>query len=93
MTDIKDIKSILYTEKTLNMQDRSIVVFKTSTNMTKNRLKVILKDFLKVDALKINSLRVKPKKMKFKGIVGHKSGYKKFYVQIPENANIGEIEA
>ena len=39
MADITDIKTILYTEKTLGLQEKGVVVIQTSLNMTKNRLK------------------------------------------------------
>ncbi len=36
MADITDIKSILYTEKTLGLQEEGVIVVQTSTRMTKN---------------------------------------------------------
>ena len=41
MADITDIKTILYTEKTLGLQEQGVVVIQTSPKMTKNRLKEI----------------------------------------------------
>ena len=43
MADITDIKTILYTEKSLNLQENGVVVIQTSPKMTKNSLKAVLK--------------------------------------------------
>ena len=36
MADITDIKTILYTEKSLGLQENGVVVIQTSTSVTKN---------------------------------------------------------
>lgn len=46
MADITDIKTILYTEKSLNLQEQGVVVIQTSPKMTKTGLKVVLKSIL-----------------------------------------------
>ena len=45
MADITDIKSIVYTEKTIELQENGVIVVQTSTRMTKNGLKEVLTDF------------------------------------------------
>ncbi len=35
MADITDIKAIVYTEKTLNLQEDAVIVVQTTTRMTK----------------------------------------------------------
>ncbi len=57
MADITDIKSILYTEKTLGLQEKGVVVVQTSTRMTKNSLKSVFREYFGVTPSKINSLR------------------------------------
>ena len=52
MADITDIKTILYTEKTLGLQEQGVVVIQTSPKMTKNRLKEILKEYFGVTPLR-----------------------------------------
>ncbi len=39
MADITDIKSILYTEKTIELQENGVIVLQTSPRMTKTGLK------------------------------------------------------
>ena len=46
MADITDIKSIIYTEKTLAMQEDNIVVVQTSTRMSKTGLKEVFREYL-----------------------------------------------
>ncbi|MEE6530747.1 hypothetical protein VWM68_10260, partial [Campylobacter coli] len=46
-----DIKTILYTEKSLNLQEQGVVVIQTSPKMTKTGLKAVLKEyFVKIKA-------------------------------------------
>ena len=44
MADITDIKSIVYTEKTIELQENGVIVVQTSTRMTKNSLKEVFKE-------------------------------------------------
>ncbi len=93
MADITDIKAILYTEKSLSLQENGTVVIQTSTRMTKNGLKEVLREYFGFTPLKINSMRVLGKVKRFKGIAGKRSDSKKFYVQLPEGAKLENLEA
>jgi len=92
MADITDIKAILYTEKSLALQEDGVVVIQTSNRMTKNGLKEVLREYFGFIPLKVNSLRQEGKAKKFKGIAGKRDSYKKFYVKLPEGANIESLE-
>ena len=93
MADITDIKTILYTEKSLNLQEKGIVVIQTSPKMTKNSLKAVLKEYFGVNAQSINSLRVNGKVKRFRGRLGVRNDYKKFYVKLPEGVSLENAEA
>lgn len=93
MADITDIKSILYTEKSLNLQEQGIVVIQTSTRMTKNSLKAVLKEYFGVTAQSVNSLRVNGKVKRFRNRLGQRNDSKKFYVKLPEGVSLGTTEA
>lgn len=93
MADITDIKSILYTEKSLNLQEQGVVVIQTSPKMTKNSLKAVLKEYFGVNAEKINSLRMDGKVKRFRGRIGQRNDYKKFYVKLPEGVSLESKEA
>lgn len=102
MADITDIKSILYTEKSLSLQESGVLVVQTSTRVTKNQLKEVFREYFGVVPVKINSLRqdgkVKrcPRRKSDSGtqkFYGQRSSYKKFYVKIPEGAKIDSLTA
>ena len=91
MADITDIKSIVYTEKALNLQEEGYLVVQTTPKVTKNQLKQIFKEYFGITPLKINSLRQKGKVKRFRGIEGKRNDYKKFYVKLPEDAKLESL--
>lgn len=93
MADITDIKTILYTEKTLGLRENGVAVIQTSTRMTKNSLKAVLKEYFGVTPQKINSMRVDGKVKRFKGRIGARNDVKKFYVKLPDGVSLENLEA
>ncbi len=93
MADITDIKSILYTEKTIDLQENGVVVVQTSPKMTKNGLKEVFKEYFGVTPKNINSLRQSGKVKRFRGRLGKRADFKKFYVTLPEGAEIANLSA
>jgi len=93
MADITDIKTILYTEKSLGLQENGVVVIQTSPSVTKNVLKSVLKNYFGITPLKINSLRQDGKLKRFKGRTGVRNDVKKFYVKLPEGVSLESVEA
>jgi large subunit ribosomal protein L23 len=91
MADITDIRAILYTEKTLAMQEDGVIVVQTSPRMTKNGLKAVFKEYFGINPLRVNSMRVNAKVKRFKGIEGKRPDSKKFYVTLPEDAKIDSL--
>lgn len=93
MADITDIKTIIYTEKTLGLGEQGVVVIQTSPKVTKNGLKEVLKEYFGVTPLRINSLRIDGKVKRFRGRVGVRDDIKKFYVKLPEGVSLENQEA
>mgnify|MGYP001347609936 FL=1 len=93
MADITDIKTILYTEKTIELQEKGVIVVQTSPKMTKNGLKEVFKEYFGVTPKNINSLRQTGKSKRFRGVAGKRSDFKKFYVTLPEGAQIANLSA
>jgi len=91
MADITDIKSIVYTEKALDLQEQGYLVVQTTPKVTKNQLKQIFKEYFGVTPIKVNSLRQKGKVKRFRGIEGKRADYKKFYVKLPEDAKLESL--
>ena len=91
MADITDIKSILYTEKTLGMQEDGVIVVQTSTRMTKTGLKEVFREYFGIVPSRVNSLNQNGKTKMFRGIKGKRNNFKKFYVTLPEGAQIESL--
>jgi len=91
MADITDIKSIIYTEKTLALQESGVVVVQTSPRVTKNGLKEIFREYFGVKPLSVNSLNQSGKTKRFRGVSGKQKDFKKFYVRLPEDAKIESL--
>jgi len=91
MADITDIKAIMYTEKSLALQEDGVIVVQTTPRMTKNGLKEVFREFFNINPLKVNSMRVNGKVKRFKGIEGKRPDTKKFYVTLPEDAKIESL--
>jgi large subunit ribosomal protein L23 len=91
MADITDIKAILYTEKSIDLQEDGVIVVQTSPRMTKNGLKEVFKEYFGISPLKINSLRMTGKTKKFRGMTGKREDFKKFYVTLPEGSQIESL--
>ncbi|CAA6802669.1 MAG: LSU ribosomal protein L23p (L23Ae) [uncultured Campylobacterales bacterium] len=92
MANITDIKSILYTEKSLSLQENGTVVIQTAPKVTKNQLKEILKTCFGFVPLKVNSANQAGKVKNFRGKAGKRADYKKFYVKLPEGAKLESLE-
>ncbi|MBU0719725.1 50S ribosomal protein L23 [bacterium] len=91
MADITDIKSILYTEKTLGMQEDGIIVVQTSPRMSKTGLKEVFREYFGIIPTRINSLNQSGKVKRFRGVAGKQNDFKKFYVKLPEGAQIESL--
>jgi len=91
MADITDIKSILYTEKTLGMQEDGIIVVQTSPRMSKTGLKEVFREYFGIIPTRINSLNQSGKIKKFRGVAGKQNDFNKFYVKLPEGAQIESL--
>lgn len=88
MADITDIKSILYTEKSLSLQESGVLVVQTATSVSKNQLKEIFKEYFGITPVRINSLKQEGKVKRFRGKIGQRASFKKFYVKVPEGAKL-----
>ena len=93
MADITDIKTIIYTEKTLGLQEQGDDVNQTSPRVTKNSLKAVLQEYFGVTPVRVNSLRISGKVKRFRGRVGQRDEIKKFYVKLPEGVSLESTEA
>lgn len=91
MADITDIKSILHTEKTLGLQEEGVIVVQTSLRMTKNALKEVFREYFGIVPARVNSLNQSGKVKRFRGLAGKQNDFKKFYVKLPDGAQIDSL--
>jgi large subunit ribosomal protein L23 len=91
MADITDIKSIIYTEKTLGMQEAGVIVVQTSPRVTKTGLKEVFREYFGIVPSNINSLNQSGKRKTFRGVKGKQNDFKKFYVTLPEGTQIESL--
>lgn len=97
MADITDIKSIMYTEKSLKLQEDSVLVVQTSPKVSKQQLKEVFKEYFGFVPIRINSLNQEGKvkttrrRKSSNRVVGKRASYKKFYVKLPEGAKIESL--
>ncbi len=91
MADITDIKSIIYTEKTLALQEEGVVVVQTSPRMTKSGLKEVFREYFGIVPTRVNSLNQSGKTKRFRGVAGKQNDFKKFYVKLPDGAQIESL--
>ncbi len=91
MADITDIKSIVYTEKTLGLQEDGVIVVQTAPRMTKTGLKEVFREYFGIVPTRINSLNQNGKVKRFRGVAGKQNDFKKFYVTLPEGAQIESL--
>ncbi|MDD5157942.1 50S ribosomal protein L23 [Sulfurimonas sp.] len=91
MADITDIKSILYTEKSLSLQEDGVLVVQTSPRMSKSGLREVFREYFGIIPTRVNSLNQTGKIKKFRGVAGKQNNFKKFYVKLPEGAQIESL--
>ncbi|PCJ35650.1 MAG: 50S ribosomal protein L23 [Alphaproteobacteria bacterium] len=90
-TDIKHYDVILgpvITEKTTLMSEQNQIVFKVPLTATKPQIKAAVEGLFGVKVEDVNTLRVKGKTKRFKGIMGRRNDYKKAMVQLAEGQSI-----
>ncbi len=91
MTDIKHYDVILgpvITEKSTMMSEHNQVVFRVPLTATKPEIKAAVEGLFDVKVEDVNTIRVKGKTKRFKGIKGRRNDYKKAMVRLAEGQSI-----
>ena len=82
----------IVTEKSSGLMASSVYVFKVLKEATKTQIKNALKQAFGVEALSINTTKVKGKVKTLGRSVGVTPGWKKAYVKLKEGQKIKELE-
>jgi large subunit ribosomal protein L23 len=82
------IRAPVITEKSTVLSEQNKVVFKVAIDATKPEIKDAVEALFKVQVTAVNTLRVKGKTKRFKGVPGRRSDIKKAVVTVAEGQSI-----
>ena len=76
------------TEKATLLSEQNKVVFQVAADATKDEIAAAVEALFKVNVTKVNTLNLKGKTKRFRGIVGRRSDVKKAVVTLAEGQSI-----
>jgi large subunit ribosomal protein L23 len=82
------VLSPVITEKATLLSEQNKVVFKVAKDATKDQIAEAIEQLFKVNVTKVNTLIVKGKTKRFRGIEGRRSDYKKAVVTLAPGQSI-----
>lgn len=91
MADTKHYDTIIapiITEKATLLSDQNKIVFKVPLSATKDDVKVAIETLFKVKVVSVNTIRVKGKTKRFRGVEGKRSDVKKAIVTLAAGQSI-----
>ncbi len=89
--NIQDFDTILapvITEKSTLVAEQNKVIFKVPLTATKDQIKVAVESLFKVDVTGVNTMRVKGKTKRFRGVIGRRSDWKKAIVTLKDGQSV-----
>ena len=93
MAEIKNsyydtIFSPIITEKSTLVAEENKIIFKVAIDAEKPQIKEAVEALFKVDVTKVNTIKVKGKTKRFRGIKGRRPDYKKAIVTLKDGQSI-----
>ena len=82
------IKAPIVTEKTNNLSNENVVVFKVDKKANKTQIKQAIESKFGVKVESVNTVNVEGKKRRVGKYTGYTSSYKKAYVKLKEGSTI-----
>ena len=82
------ILSPVITEKATLLSEHNKVVFRVASDASKDEIAAAVEALFKVNVTKVNTLNVKGKTKRFRGIMGRRSDVKKAVVTLAEGQSI-----
>jgi large subunit ribosomal protein L23 len=86
------LREPVISEKSTEMGADNKYVFKVSPKAGKNEIKSAIEDYYGVQVVKVNTVRIRPKKRIHGRTVGYKKGFKKAIVTLRKGDTIGMTE-
>ena len=85
---IDSIRNPIITEKATVLSEQNKTVFKVHNKANKHSIKKNIEKIFKVNVIKINTIKNKPKTKIVRGRLGRKSGFKKAIVTLKKGQTI-----
>jgi large subunit ribosomal protein L23 len=82
------IRSPIITEKATRLSEQNKVVFRVADDASKDEIAAAVEELFKVKVTKVNTLNVKGKAKRFRGIAGRRSDIKKAIVTLADGQSI-----
>jgi large subunit ribosomal protein L23 len=82
------IRSPIITEKATRLSELNKVVFRVADDASKDEIAAAVEELFKVKVTKVNTLNVKGKTKRFRGVMGQRSDIKKAIVTLAEGQSI-----
>ena len=78
----------IITEKTTMLSEQNKVVFRVAGDASKDEIAAAVEALFKVNVTKVNTINVKGKTKRFRGIIGRRADVKKAIVTLAEGQSI-----
>ncbi len=78
----------IITEKATRLSEQNKVVFRVAQDASKDEIAAAVEELFKVQVIKVNTLNVKGKTKRFRGILGKRADIKKAVVTLAEGQSI-----
>ncbi|MEM6535249.1 MAG: 50S ribosomal protein L23 [Pseudomonadota bacterium] len=93
MADLKPqnydtLLSPVITEKATLVAEENKIIFKVPLSATKPEIKEAVESLFKVDVTKVNTILVKGKTKRFRGVLGRRSDFKKAVVTLKDGQSV-----
>lgn len=93
MADVKPhnydtLLSPIITEKSTLVAEENKIIFRVPLTATKPDIKDAVESLFKVDVTKVNTILVKGKTKRFRGMLGRRSDYKKAIVTLADGQSV-----
>lgn len=88
----KTLITPVVSEKTAQLQDRGVLVFRVAVNANRVAVRQAFKELYKVTPLKVNIINVRGKRVKFGRVQGQRQNVKKALIFLPKGTRIDIFE-
>ena len=86
--NLEIIKAPVITEKSRNLENNNVYVFKVDKKANKTQIKQVIESKFKVKVESVNTVNTNAKKRRVGRYTGYTSSYKKAYVKLKEGSTI-----